>query len=282
MTDQRNVDQRNVDQRNPEQRYTVDRLFPDPVANLDLDAALTGFAPPPAPPGRIAVATNMVTSLDGRAQLAGTAEGLSGRADRRLMRLYRAAFDAVGSGAGTLRKTDFWSTLPEDLAARRAGEGKPPQPLAVVIAGNGSVPFDRRWFGANQPRLLVVGRASPHAAHGAEAVPAGTDLLVAPTDRPEPAWVLEQLAERGIGSLLLEGGPTTNTAFLLAGCLDELCWTLGARVLAADALTMFATPSGDSPFTSNPREARLASVLRCDDELFLRYRFEQPGGSIGP
>jgi riboflavin biosynthesis pyrimidine reductase len=262
----------------PQQRFTVDRLWPDPANALDLDQAMAGYAPPPAPAGRIAVATNMVTSLDGRAQLAGTAEGLSGRADRRLMRLYRAAFDAVGSGAGTLRRTDFWSSVPEDLAARRRAEGRPPQPLAVVIAGNGSVPFDRRWFTNDQPRLLIVGPASPHAAPGAPPLPAGTDLLVAPTDRPEPAWVLERLAERGVGSLLLEGGPTTNTAFLVAGCLDELCWTLGARVLAANALTLFATPPGGSPFATRPREARLTSVLRCGDELFVRYRFDPVTG----
>ena len=64
----------------------------------------------------------------------GTAEGLSGRADRRLMRLYRVAYDAVGSGIGTLRATDFWSTLPADLAERRAAAGRPPQPVALVIA----------------------------------------------------------------------------------------------------------------------------------------------------
>jgi riboflavin biosynthesis pyrimidine reductase len=256
--------------------FIVDRLWPDPATGLDLDEALAGYAPPSAPPGRISVATNMVTSLDGRAQLAGTAEGLSGRADRRLMRLYRAAFDAVGSGAGTLRRTDFWSSLPDDLAARRSAAGRPAQPLSVVIAGNGAVPFDRRWYTHDQPRLLVVGRGSPHAGGEADDLPPGTDLLVASTDRPEPPWILAQLASRGVGSLLLEGGPTTNSAFLAAGCLDELCWTLGARVLATDALSLFATPPGGSPFATRPREAQLVSVLRSEDELFLRYRFEPP------
>ena len=254
-------------------RYTVDRLWPDPATGLELDAAFASFAPPGARGERIAVATNMVTSVDGRAQLAGTAEGLSGRADRRLMRLYRAAFDAVGSGAGTLRLTDFWSTLPADLAERRVAHGLAPQPLAVVIAGSSTVPFDRRWFGWDQPRLLVVGRASPHATRDAVPPPAGTELLVAPTDQPDPAWLLERLAARGIGNLLLEGGPTTNSAFLAAGCLDELYWTLGARVLAADGLQMFASIRGGSPFATRPREARLVSVHRSDDELFLRYRF---------
>ncbi len=257
-------------------RFTVDRLWPDPAAGLDLDEALRGFTPP-APPGRLGVATNMVTSLDGRAQLAGTAEGLSGRADRRLMRLYRAAFDAVASGAGTLRKTDFWSSLPDDLAAGRKAAGRSAQPLAVVIAGNTVVPFDRRWFSFDQQRLLVVGGSSPHAITGAPPLPDGTDLLVAPTDEPEPRWVLEQLAARGIGSLLLEGGPTLNSAFLVAGCLDEVYWTVGGRVLAAEGLPMFATPPSGSPFAVTPREARLLSVLRSGDELFLRYRFDPAG-----
>ncbi|MDP9269567.1 MAG: dihydrofolate reductase family protein [Chloroflexota bacterium] len=255
------------------QRFRVDRLWPDPARDLDLDEAFADLALPESMTGRPWVATNMVTSLDGRAQLGGTAEGLSGRADRRLMRLYRTGFDAVGSGAGTLRRTDFWSTVPPDLAERRVADGRPPQPIAVLIAGRAPVPSDRRWFGWEQPRLLVVGASSPHALAGAQPPPAGTDLIVAPTDRPEPAWVLAQLVARGIGSLLLEGGPTTNAAFLAAGCLDELYWTLGARVLATDALPMIA-PLADSPFAVTPREAGLVSVHRSEDELFLRYRFD--------
>jgi 5-amino-6-(5-phosphoribosylamino)uracil reductase len=254
------------------ERYVVDRLWPDPAAGLDLDEAYADLGLPRGA-GRPWVATNMVGTLDGRAQRAGTAEGLSGRADRRLMRLYRTGYDAVGSGANTLRLTDFWSSVPEDLAARRVAAGRTPQPLSVVIAGSRPVPFDRRWYSWQQPRLLIVGALSPHAADGAAPPPAGTELLVAPTRQPEPAWVLGALAGRGIGTFLLEGGPTTNAAFLAAGCLDELYWTLGARVLAADALPIVASIPGGSPFADDPREARLVSVHRSENELFLRYRF---------
>lgn len=254
------------------ERFVVDRLYPDPVQNLDLDEAFADLALPQPPAGRPLAATNMVTTIDGRAQRMGTAEGLSGRADRRLMRLYRAGYDAVGSGAGTLRATDFWSTLPSDLAERRAASGRQPQPLSVVIAGIRPVPTGRRWFTWNQPRLLVVGNRSPHAA-GDVQLPGGTELLVAPSDQPDPRWVLAQLARRAIRSLLLEGGPTTNAAFLAAGCLDELYWTVGARVLANEALPMVAPILGGSPFEDEPREGRLVSVHRSDAELFLRYRF---------
>jgi riboflavin biosynthesis pyrimidine reductase len=180
------------------------------------------------------------------------------------------AYDAVGSGVGTLRADDFYSHLPADLAARRVAAGRSPQPTAVVIAGTGTVPTDRRWFGhADQPRILVVGG-------GPAGEPSGTDLLTAPTNQPEPHWILERLAERGIRSFLLEGGPTTNAAFLAADAIDELYWTIGARLLGTDALPMIA-PISNSPWADAPREARLVNVHRSGDELFLRYSF----GSIG-
>lgn len=253
--------------------FRVDRLWPDPATDLDLDEAFADLSLPSPPQSRPLMGVNMVTSIDGRAQLAGTAEGLSGRADRRVLQLYRVAYDAVGSGAGTLRADDFYSHLPTDLAARRTAAGKPPQPIAVVIAGVGAVPTDRGWFShGDQRRILIVGGGP------AMGEPPGTEMLVAPTDQPEPGWILERLAERGIRSLLLEGGPTTNAAFLAADCIDELYWTIGARLLGTDALPMIAPIPGGSPWADHPREGQLVSIHRSSDELFLRYRF----GGIGP
>jgi riboflavin biosynthesis pyrimidine reductase len=253
----------------PPPSYTVDRLWPDPVTDLDLDAAMADFTLPPPPADRPFVGLNMVTSIDGRAQLAGTAEGLASRADRRLMRLYRAGFDAVGSGAGTLRKTGIWLRVGDDLAARRVREGRPPNPLGVVIAGSEPIPTDATWFTGDEPRILVVGADNPLT----EAPDLGTELLRAPDPLPSPGWVLGRLADRGVGSFLLEGGPTLNAAFLAEGLIDELYWTIGAHLLGTDALPMIV-PSEDG--SSEPREpvrGRLVSVLRHADELFARYRF---------
>jgi len=247
----------------------VDRLWPDPVADIPLDDAFADLRLPEPPADRPLVGLNMITSVDGRAQLAGTAEGLGSRADRRLMRLLRRAYDAVASGAGTLRADDFYASLPADLADERRAAGLAPQPVALLIAGSGPLPTDRRFFAPSpQERIVVVGAASPHASE--EPLPE-VETWVAPDDEPQPDWLLARLGARGIRSLLIEGGPTVNSAFLAAGAVDELYWTIGARIVAADALPMIAS----LPAAHDPIPAALVTAHRAGDELYLRYRIEQ-------
>jgi hypothetical protein len=44
---------------------------------------------------------------------------------------------------------------------------------------------------------------------------------------------------------------------------------------------MIAPIPGGSPLAHDPRQGRLASVLRHEDELFLRYRFGPAGEHPG-
>lgn len=250
--------------------HRVDRLWPDPAEDLDLDAAFADLALPSAPGGRPLVGLNMVTTVDGRAQLGGLAEGLSGRADRELLQRYRVVYDAVASGVGTLRADDFYSRLGHVASTARVAAGRSPQPLAVLIAGGGRVPTDRRFFEyTDQPRVLAVGSRSPYLDRPLP----GVETWAASTLDVRPRWLLERLAQAGIRSVLLEGGPHLNAAFLEAGLIDELYWTIGARLLGTDALQMIAPIPGGSPWAEHPLEGQLLSVHRSGDELFLRYRF---------
>jgi len=121
---------------------------------------------------------------------------------------------------------------------------------------------------------VAVGSASPYVAAPLE----GVETWVAPSAIPQPAWLLERIAAAGCASVLVEGGPHLNAAFLAEGLIDELYWTVGARLVGTNALPMIAPIPGGSPWAEHPREGELISVHRSGEELFLRYRF----GSIGP
>lgn len=248
--------------------HLVDRLWPSPAFDLDLAEAMAGFEAPPPRDGRPSVAVNMVTSIDGRAQLAGTAEGLGSRTDRALMRLYRASFDAVLSGAGTLRQTDVWLRVGDDLAERRVADGRSPQPIGVVVAGLHPVPAESRWLDGDERRILFVGSDNPMTD-----APDGTELVRAPDPRPAPGWVLGELAARGVASVLVEGGPGFNAALAAERLIDELYWTIGPHLIGSDALPMVAAFADDD---APPWRGRLTSVMRHEDELLLRYRFGDP------
>ncbi len=248
----------------------MQRLFPEPAADLDpptIYDALWRELPLP-PHDRPYVLLNMVTSVDGKAALAGGAAGIGSATDHRLMRALRAATDATMIGAATLRAERVDPRVGAERAAARVTRGVPPEPLAVVISGGGDLPLDRRYFAhAEVPRVVLLGAAATPERRAALA--ARARVFVAPTPQPEPAWALGVLRrECGVRHLLVEGGPTLNGALLAADLVDELCWTLAPKIVGGgESLTLVA----GSPLPE-PRRLHLRSAYLHEDEFFLRYR----------
>ena len=82
-----------------------------------------------------------------------------------------------------------------------------------------------------------------------------------------PAAVLAHLArERGVRSVLCEGGPTLLRALVGDGCLDDLLLTIAPLLAAGD---------GPAPLEGDPLDPparlELRAVHRADDHLFLQY-----------
>ena len=168
--------------------------------------------------GRPWVLFKSAMTLDGKvATRTGDSKWISGEEARLLSHQWRAERDAVVVGIGTALADD------PQLNARIPGVAR--QPRRVVFDSEGRLPLDSQLVrGAPELALtVVVGRAASRLqTDGLEA--AGADVIVA-TGENEPARVrsaLDQLAQAGVTSLLLEGGPKLAGAFLDAGELDEL------------------------------------------------------------
>jgi riboflavin biosynthesis pyrimidine reductase len=237
------------------------------AAEPDLPDALSPYLDVDRRPvdGRPWVLANMVCGLDGSTAIDGRVGALSSTTDRQLFVDLRSVADVVLVGAETVRRERYGPVVVADQRREmRQRAGRSPVPRLAIVSRSLSLPADSRLFrGDGPPPIVVTCEASPVDAR-ARLEPIA-EIVVAGTDRVEPALALQALAGAGHDVVLCEGGPSLLGDLLADDAVDELCLTL-APVVGGDPLPVAVMPS-----TSSTSGFRLAHVLEADGNLFLRY-----------
>jgi len=154
----------------------------------------------------------MGQSLDGFiATTSGASHYVTGPESLVHLHRLRALADAVVVGAATVRADDARLTV-------RHCSGD--DPTRVVVDPRGDVAPDAEAFaaGADVLRIVADGAAPPP-------LPAHVESLALPLDangHVPPRALLDALAERDLGRILVEGGGRLVSSFLGAGALDRL------------------------------------------------------------
>ncbi|MDA8310314.1 MAG: pyrimidine reductase family protein [Actinomycetota bacterium] len=211
------------------------------------------------------VRCNMVSTLDGATSVQGRSGPLGGPADRRVFHVLRSLADVVLVGAGTVRSERYGpARLDDDLRVRRISEGRSPVPPIAVVTGSGDLDWRASFFtdAEVRPLVFVAGAARRRIGERAQRV---ANVVVAGEERVDPRLVLEHLGRAGHRSVLLEGGPTLNSAVLRAGLLDELCLTMPPRLVAGDGPRLVTGPE-----LARPLELEIVHLLEEDGLLFFR------------
>ncbi len=177
------------------------------------------------------VAVKMAMSLDGAiAREPGVQERLSSEPERRYVRELRARYDAVITGAETIRVDD------PQLTVRPHHDRLRPY-TRIVACERGTLPAESRVFVAEEGYaktiVLAPGAAGDRVA-GLEGV--ADVLLIGLPDEPklDPAKALTALRERGIYSVLCEGGPRLAASLIAGGLADRFYWAIAPVFLQND------------------------------------------------
>jgi 5-amino-6-(5-phosphoribosylamino)uracil reductase len=95
-----------------------------------------------------------------------------------------------------------------------------------------------------------------------------------PVDLPR---LLADLAGRGVGRLLVEGGTSVHTRFLTGGLVDEAQLAIAPFFVGDSRAPRFV---GDGDFPWNPRHrANLVDVAHNGDVVLLRYALSDRFGA---
>src|SRR5215472_6713328 len=145
---------------------------------------------------------------------------LSNEADFDRVDSVRAECDAILIGATTLRRDNprLLVNSPERRAAREA-RGLPAYPLKVTVTASGDLDPGLKFWHHGGAKLVccpdsVVSGLRERLGNLADVVGLGETL--------DLGAVLDYLAGRGVGQLMVEGGGTVHTQFLTAGLVDEV------------------------------------------------------------
>jgi len=193
---------------------------------------------------------------------------LSNGADLDRVDAERARSDAILVGAETIRHDNprlcVRSRMRRD--ARRA-RGETASPVKVTLTAHGKLDPGADFFAAGDSEKIVY--------CSSDTVPAARGLLggvatVIDGGRPvDVRWICQDLADRGVRRLLVEGGATVHTQFLAARLVDELHLVI-APFFVGDSRARRFVDDAVFPWTQD-RRAALVETRSMDDVVLLRY-----------
>ncbi|GAB3770642.1 5-amino-6-(5-phosphoribosylamino)uracil reductase [Nocardioides ginsengisegetis] len=208
-------------------------------------------------------------SLDGYLDRAsGPRLMLSNDADFDRVDALRARCDAILVGARTIRRDNprLLVRAPERIAQRTA-HGMSPSPVKVTVSEHARLDPCAAFFTAGEAEKLVF--CPTGATAGARARLGDVATVVDGGRHVDMVGLSEDLHDRGVRRLMVEGGSSVHTQFLTAGLADELHLVIAPFFVGDSRAHHFV---GDGQFPWSPdRRARLVETRQIYDVVLLRY-----------
>ena len=174
------------------------------------------------------VTLKVAATLDGKiASRSGNSKWITGPNARQLVHRLRHEHQAILIGSETLLKDN------PSLNTRDIHQGI--SPIKVILDGRARMPRQAKCLRDNESKTIwVVGKKAPEPDWE---LPSNLIRLTSPGVRPEISWVLSQLENFDIHSILVEGGAQVHASFLKSKLIDKIYLFLAPRVLGNEGLS---------------------------------------------
>jgi 2,5-diamino-6-(ribosylamino)-4(3H)-pyrimidinone 5'-phosphate reductase len=203
------------------------------------------------------VIINAAMSVDGKIAFSdGRPAKISNEADLTRVHRLRAEADAVLVGVGTVLKDDPKLTVKPEHA-----KGK--NPLRVVLDSDGKTPDHAHVLDGSAETLIATTVGCTREFARAQVFRAGKDEV-------DLVAFLAHLSERGVKTLLVEGGSTVIWSFLRLRLADELKVFVASTVLGGHSAPTLTGGPGVRSLGESFR-LNLVKAERLGDGLLLEY-----------
>ena len=203
------------------------------------------------------VIAKFAATLDGKiAASSGDSRWVAGDEARTWAHDFRTKIDAIMCGVNNVLLDD------PQLTARPGGVMAGRQPLRVVADSRGRTPLGAKVVGPGGATVIATTEASPMAWRAAMHA-SGVDVCILPADgqgRVDLGALMRTLGERGVLSLLVEGGGVLHGSLFEAGLVDKVHAIIAPKIVGGTAY----------PAVGGRGVARMADAVTLRDVEVLR------------
>jgi len=215
------------------------------------------------------VTAKFALSLDGKiATRTGDSRWISGPESRKYVHFLRFANDAIMVGVNTVIADD--PSLTTKCCGGRGGTAKL-QPLRVIIDGRGRTPATAKLFYQPGKTLIAYGQVAPETLAAYSKTGAG--LIEAPGKRGliNLSELLRVLGERGITSVLVEGGGTLLGSLFDEGMVDKVIAFIAPVIIGGSRSKTPVAGKGAAKIADSLRLKRVITERMGDDVMVTGY-----------
>jgi len=217
------------------------------------------------------VIINSAMSADGKiSTVARKQVRISGTEDMQRVDALKSRTDAVMVGVGTVLADDPKLTIKSDVLKReRVAEGKAENPLRIVVDSNARTPPTAAILGPNT--LIAVTQQAPRLK--VEELEAKAEVLVVGERKVDLGALLVRLKERGVDSVLVEGGATLNFSLLSLGLVDEVYTYVGNIIIGGSSAPTLVDGDG---LTSDFVKLKLRQIRQVGEGVLIKWEVLAP------
>ena len=203
------------------------------------------------------VIVNVAMSTDGKIALPNRrGVRISNEEDLQRVHALRTSCDAVLVGVGTVLMDDPKLTVKSEYA-------KGPNPIRIVLDSDGSTPEHAAVLDGSAPTIIATDVNCTKTFRNAEVVRMGHDEV-------DLKALMELLSERGVKTLLVEGGGTVVWSFLRHKFVDEIKIFVASMIIGGHSAPTPAAGEGVRSIEA-AIPLRLERAAPMGDGVLLEY-----------
>ncbi|MGG1660511.1 bifunctional diaminohydroxyphosphoribosylaminopyrimidine deaminase/5-amino-6-(5-phosphoribosylamino)uracil reductase RibD [Brevibacillus sp. NRS-1366] len=198
------------------------------------------------------VTVKTASTLDGKiASVTGHSRWITGSEARAQVHELRRQYDAILVGVGTVLADD------PELTSRREGKLYGRQPIRVILDSHLRTPMTARVVQDTEKVLTWIFTTVSASTEKREALLKKGISVITVAEPMMVEAVLEELGERGITSLLVEGGAEVNGSFLQARAVQKVVSYVSLKLIGgSDA----PSPFGGKGFSTMDEAVALSEI----------------------